>query len=370
MTNGNHRARPRLLRGRRHVLLVALSAILALLGALVFTADRRTARQGPLTSGALAAGQCCATASPPAAPVSSHIAKPAASPDQDCAVAPADSIWRTRVDRLPSHPLSARYVDSIGADQHLHPDFGSGTWEGKPFGIPITRISPDQATTKVAFEYADESDPGPYPIPRDARIENGPDGDGDRHVLLFDRESCKAYELYSAYPQPGGTWKAGSGAVFDLRSHQLRPDGWTSADAAGLPILPGLVRLDDVKTGRIDHALRITVPRSQAKYVWPARHQASSDSDTALPPMGLRLRLKKSVSLDGLAPQARVVAEALQTYGAMVADNGSAWYVSGTEDEGWHNEDLATLGRFTGTDFEAVDVSGLMVSPDSSRARL
>jgi hypothetical protein len=285
-----------------------------------------------------------------------------------CPAFPADNHWHAPVDGLPVHPQSSAYVDSIGAGEGVKADFGSGTWEGGPIGIPITQVEGGQATVPVSFDYADESEPGPYPIPADALVEGGPDADGDRHVLVVDTGTCRLYELFAARPNGDGSWHAGSGAVYDLRANDLRPAGWTSADAAGLPITPGLVRYEEVAAGRIDHAIRVTVPSSQSTYVWPARHAASDSGDAALPPMGLRLRLKAGADLSGLGPQARVVAEAMQTYGVIVADNGSPWYLSGAPDEGWDNDDLQTLASLTGADFEAVDSSGLMASADSARA--
>ncbi|GAA1620743.1 hypothetical protein GCM10009679_26920 [Saccharothrix algeriensis] len=281
---------------------------------------------------------------------------------------PADSVWRADVSKLPVHRSSAAYVNSIGADAHMHPDFGSGTWEGAPIGIPVTAVKPGQTTVKVSFEYASESDKGPYPVPADAKVEGGRGSDGDRHVILYDAAACKVYELYAAYPSGSG-WRAGSGAIFDLRSHRLRPAGWTSADAAGLSVFAGLARYEEVATGRITHALRITVPRSRDSYVWPARHAASSSSDANLPPMGLRLRLKASVNTSKLPKQARVIAEAMKTYGVIVADNGSPWYLSGAPDERWSNDALRALKNLQGSDFEAVDVSGLMVSKNSGAVR-
>jgi hypothetical protein len=283
-------------------------------------------------------------------------------------VAPADSIWRTRVDGLPVLSRSSAYVASIGTGAHVHADFGSGTWDGAPIGIPVTVVPAGTATSRVSFDYADESDPGPYRIPPNALVEGGAAADGDRHVIAVDTSACRDYELWDARPLGGGAWHAGSGAVFSLGSDALRPDGWTSADAAGLPVLPGLARYDEARRGVIDHALRITVPRSQAAHLWPARHDAGS-ADPVLPPMGLRLRLRAGVDISGLPPQARAVAQALKTYGAIVADNGSAWYVSGTQDDRWDNDQLQRLGTLSGADFEAVDVSALRVSSGSGEAR-
>ena len=286
-----------------------------------------------------------------------------------CPVAPADSIWRARVDQLPVAAHSSAYIASIGADSHVHADFGSGTWDGEPIGIPVTLIKPGTPPARISFDYADESDPGPYPIPTDALIEGGAQSTGDRHILALDPSDCRDYELYDAVQSSAGVWHAGSGAIFTLTSDALRPAGWTSADAAGLPILPGLADYDEDAGGAIDHALRITVPRSQAAYLWPARHDASGDTDPGLPPMGLRLRLKADVNISGLPPQARVIAQALKTYGAIVADNGSAWYISGTQDQRWDNDELAALSALTGNDFEAVDTSSLEGSPNSAAVR-
>ncbi|WP_203743511.1 hypothetical protein [Catellatospora bangladeshensis] len=309
-----------------------------------------------------------ATPGPSAVASPSPSAAASASPAAACGVFPADSVWRADVSKLPVHRSSAAYVNSIGADAHMHPDFGSGTWEGAPIGIPVTAVKPGQTTVKVSFEYASESDKGPYPVPADAKVEGGRGSDGDRHVILYDAAACKVYELYAAYPSGSG-WRAGSGAIFDLRSHRLRPAGWTSADAAGLSVFAGLARYEEVATGRITHALRITVPRSRDSYVWPARHAASSSSDANLPPMGLRLRLKASVNTSKLPKQARVIAEAMKTYGVIVADNGSPWYLSGAPDERWSNDALRALKNLQGSDFEAVDVSGLMVSKNSGAVR-
>jgi hypothetical protein len=302
-------------------------------------------------------------------PTSTPHPRPAGHDGGACQVAPADSIWRTRVDTLPVAARSAAYVAAIGAGSHVHADFGSGTWDGAPFGIPVTAVTAATPKVAVSFDYSSESDKGPYAIPADALVEGGASADGDRHVIAYDRADCRVYELYAARRRSDGSWHAGSGAVFDLRSDRLRPAGWTSADAAGLPVFPGLARYEEASTGTIDHALRITVPRSQTAYLWPARHQAGSGSDPGLPPMGLRLRLKAGTNTAGLPPQARAVAQALKTYGAIVADNGSPWYISGTQDDRWNNDALHALDFLTGSDFEAVDVSGLRLSPDSAAAR-
>jgi hypothetical protein len=277
-----------------------------------------------------------------------------------CPILPRGNAFNQRVDRLPSAASSSTLVASIGRDSHVHADFGSGTYDGGPIGIPYTVVRRTQKKVPVSFEDADESDRGPYPIPPGAPIEGGSSAGGDRHVLVVDRDRCRLYELYDAHPQAGGArWSAGSGAIFDLRSNRLRPAGWTSADAAGLPILPGLARYHDVAQGSIDHALRFTARRTRRAYVHPARHFASDDADPALPPMGLRVRLKASTSLDGLGRQAKVVARALKRYGALLADNGSPWYFSGAPDRRWDNDDLHTLDRLTGSDFEVVDTTSL-----------
>jgi hypothetical protein len=274
-----------------------------------------------------------------------------------CPVFPASNDWNQRVDGLAAARDSDRIVASIGVDDHLHADFGSGLWDGGPIGIPITVVRKTQAKSRVQFEYAEESDKGPYPIPRNVAIEGGRAADGDRHALIVDRDACRLYELFALRPKAGGGWSAGSGAIWDLRSNRLRRAGWTSADAAGLPILPGLARYDEVARGRIDHALRFTVERTRRAYIHPARHFASDSNDPSLPPMGLRLRLKKSYPIAGFPPQARVVLKALQEYGMLVADNGSDWFVSGAPHPKWSNDQLHTLHRVPGSAFEVVDTT-------------
>ncbi len=277
-----------------------------------------------------------------------------------CPVFPASSVWNKPVNALPVAANSAQLIASIGSSASVHPDFGSGLYDGSRIGIPYVVVhGKTTAKSRVAFDYADESDKGPYPIPANVPIEGAPKAsDGDRHALIVDRDSCTLYELFALHRTSSG-WAAGSGAIWNLRSNKLRPAGWTSADAAGLPILPGLARYDEVKAGRIDHALRFTASRTRNTYVYPARHEASSESDPALPPMGLRVRLKASVSISGLPPQARIVAQALKTYGMILADNGSPWYISGAPDTHWSNDQLHALDRLTGADFEVVDTSKL-----------
>lgn len=288
-----------------------------------------------------------------------------------CSVFPSDNIWNRRSDSLPVDPSSQAYVTNIGATSGLHADFGAGLWDGGPIGIPFVIVPSTQPFVPITFVwYGDESDPGPYPVPPDAPIEGGSNSTGDRHVLVVDSGNCTLYELYYATPQVDGSWQAGSGAVFDLSSNALRPAGWTSADAAGLPILPGLVRYDEVAAGAINHALRFTVPRTRNTYVWPARHYASSSTDLTRPPMGQRFRLKASFNISGFSPANQVILTALKTYGMIVADNGSSWYLSGAPDERWNNDDLHLLQTGVhGSDFEAVDESALMMDPDSAQSR-
>jgi hypothetical protein len=275
-----------------------------------------------------------------------------------CPIFSATNAWNLRVDTLPVAANSSQLVQSIGLGTRVHADFGSGLWDGGPIGIPFDVVSKKTPRTRVAFDYADESDRVAYPIPRGVHIEGGRSSDGDRHALLLDKDACKLYELFALYPKGNG-WTAGSGAVWNLRTNALRPAGWTSADAAGLPIFPGLARYDEVARGIIDHALRFTASRTRKQYVYPARHYASSSDDPSLPPMGLRVRLKAGVDISGLPQQARVVAQAMKTYGMILADNGSSWYVTGAPSPKWSNDQLHALDRLTGADFEVVDTSSL-----------
>jgi hypothetical protein len=294
-----------------------------------------------------------------------------------CPVFPADNIWNTRVDGLPMDPRSSDYVRSIGANEPLKADFGSGLYEGAPVGISYVVVPLDQAMVPIRFApfgdeteaIAEESDPGPYPLPADAPIEGGPDAAGDRHVLVIQAESCTLYELYKAAPNADGSWNAVSSARFDLEGNVLRPDGWTSADAAGLPIFPGLVRYEEVAAGEIAHALRFTAARTGRAYVWPARHFASKSDDPNLPPMGQRFRLRADVDISSYSPANRVILRALQTYGMILADNGSPWFLSGAPNDAWDNDTLnAEFRQLKGSDFEAVDVSSLMRDADSGQA--
>jgi hypothetical protein len=270
-----------------------------------------------------------------------------------CPLFPASFATNQRVDSLPVAPDSAAIVRSIGAARAIKADFGSGRWDGGPIGIPYDVVTRRTARSRVRFDYAGESDRVRYPIPRRVHIEGGPQADGDRHALLVDRSACRLYELYSLR-RAGGRWTAGSGATWSLRRPRMRPAGWTSADAAGLPILPLLARYGELRRGRIRHALRMTVSQSRRAFVFPARHFASSLADPALPRMGERLRLKASVDIAGLPRQARIVARAFKQYGVIVADNGSDWFVSGAPDPRWDNDQLRALGRLHGSDFEVV----------------
>jgi hypothetical protein len=291
-------------------------------------------------------------------------------PAQDCPceLFPADNVWNTPIEHLPRHWRSEQFIDSIGADTHLHPDFGT-EWEGAPIGIPFVVVPASQPLVNVTFDYDDESDPGPYPIPANPPIEGGDDGDGDRHVLVVREGECKLYELFDAHPNGNGTWSAGSGAIYDLSSHALRPETWTSADAAGLPILPGLVRYEEVMAGEINHAIRFTARRTQRRFDWPARHYASNITDPSVPPMGQRFKLKSDFDISGFSPEVQVILRAMRKYGIILADNGSDWYISGVPNPLWDDDVLRELRQVHGRDFEAVDTSFLMLDPDSGEAR-
>jgi hypothetical protein len=274
----------------------------------------------------------------------------------NCYVFPADNVWNMRVDTLPVAANSSTMVASIGLNDYLHPDFSS--YAGGGYGIPYNVVGSGVSKKTVRFQYASESDKGPYPIPRRPKIESG----SDRHILIVQRDECRLYELYAAHKTSTG-WKAGSGAIWDMGSNGLRPLGWTSADAAGLPILAGLVRYDEVAAGAILHALRFTAPVTRRAYIYPARHFASDSSDSSLPPMGLRVRLKASVDVSRFGPQAQVLLVALQRYGMILADNGSPWYVTGAPAPGWNDDDLHQLQQLHGSDFEVVDTSSLRNGP-------
>jgi uncharacterized protein (TIGR03437 family) len=285
-----------------------------------------------------------------------------------CPVFPANSVWNTPVPKLPVDANSAAYITTIGASKPGHPDFGSGLWDGGPIGIPFATVPGSQAKVAVTFDYDDESDHGGYPVPANAPIEGGSASSGDRHVLIIDTGACVLYELYSAYPNSDGSWHAGSGAIFDLKGNALRPTGWTSADAAGLPIFPGLVRYDEVAAGEIRHALRFTAPQTRNTYIWPARHKASSLTGAQYPPMGQRFRLRADFDVSSFSTPVQVILRALKTYGMILADNGSSWYISGAPDDRWDNDALHDISRLRGSDFEAVDETSLMSDANSAAA--
>lgn len=286
--------------------------------------------------------------SPNVTPVATAVATRAPASSPPCPIFPASNVWNKDISKLPVAADSAAMINAIGASKPLHPDF-----DAIGDGIPYNVVTASTPKDKVSFEYADESDPGPYPIPASPKIENG----SDRHMLMLDRGACRLYELYDV-TRSGSTWHAGSGAIWNLRSNALRPAGWTSADAAGLPILPGLVLYSAVQSGVIRHAIRFTAPNT-CGYIYPARHQTAAPCSN-LPPMGLRVRLKASVDISGFGPQARVVLTALKRYGMILADNGSPWYISGEPSTSWNDDELHHLQSLTGSDFEVVDTSGLV----------
>jgi len=279
---------------------------------------------------------------------------------EELQVFPQNNPWNTDISQYPVHPNSDNFIASIGLNTGLHPDFGT-VWQGAPIGIPFVVVPPDQPRVPVSFYYDDESDPGPYPIPPDAPIEGGPSSTGDRHIIVVDVQNEMLYEVFDAHPDGNGGWDCGSGAVFDLTSNALRPLGWTSADAAGLPIFPGLVRYDEVvERGEINHALRFTVSQTQRGYILPATHFASSSTDPNRPPMGLRVRLKASFDISGFTPNVQVILRAMKKYGMLVADNGSNWYVSGAPDSRWDDDELRQLRQVKGMDFEVVDTGPII----------
>jgi hypothetical protein len=284
-----------------------------------------------------------------------------APPSTTCQVFPADNIWNTDISTMPVHPQSAQWLSSMAAaTTNLHPEFGA-----PPYGFPYTVVDNSHPTVSISFLYASESDPGPYPVGADTQIENG----SDHHALIINRDTCTLYELYDLAGS-GSSWTAGSGAIFPLGSDALRPLGWTSADAAGLPLFPGLVRWDEVQAGAITHAIRFTAQQTDQSFLWPARHQAGAAANPALPPMGARFRLKAGYNLSTFSPEAQVVLRALQHYGLILADNGSNWFFSGTEDANWPDSLLTELKSVPASQFEAIDESSLMVSPDSARTNV
>jgi hypothetical protein len=282
-----------------------------------------------------------------------------------CPIFPADNVWNTPISRAKRDAHSDAYVQKIGADKPLHPNFGVDPGNG----IPITIIKSQVKYLKVKFLYSDESDLGNYPVPDDVLIEGGPNSppDSDRHIVMVDEGRCMLFEMGNVQKQPNGSWSAGAGIKMDLTSNALRPDGKTSTDAAGLPILPGLLRYDDIVAGEVKHALRFTVPKSQRSYVWPARHFASKIEDPAYPPMGQRFRLKATVDISGYSKTNQIILKGLKTYGIIVSDNGNPWYLIGAPDKRWNDDDLHKLTAIKGSDFEAVDESDWQMHADSGR---
>lgn len=287
-------------------------------------------------------------------------------PPAGCSLFPADDVWHADISTLPVNAHSGTWLASMSSSgTHLHPDFGpSYGAQPVPYGIPFTTVTNSHPKVAVSFQYAGESDPGPYPFGPDTPIEGGQNASGDRHAIILNTDSCTLFELWdSHYSSSGST--AGSGAIWNLRSDALRPAGWTSADAAGLPILPGLLQPDEVATGNVTHAIRFTAPRTDKSYVWPARHQAGARADPSLPPMGARFRLSAGFDMSSYRPDAQVVIRAMQKYGLILADNGSSWYFGGTSDNAWDPNLIQDLKRIPASAFVAVDESSLMASPDS-----
>jgi hypothetical protein len=268
----------------------------------------------------------------------------------NCPIFPATNVWNKDVINLPVHRNSAALIRSIGFDEELHPDFGANL----TYGIPYNVVGRGLRSVPVTFDYADESDSGPYPIPGKPKREKG----SDHHILIVNKDTCTLFEIYDAR-RSNGMWFAGAGAIWDLNSNRLRHNNWTSADAAGLPILPGLIRYDEVLRGLIDHAIRFTAPNTRNAHIYPARHHAGISNNSLLPPMGLRLRLKASVNISKFSPRNRVILTALKQYGMILADNGSPWFISGVSDKRWKDNDLNQLKQIKGSSFEVVDTSGL-----------
>ncbi len=295
-------------------------------------------------------------------------AKPAA-PVAGCSVFPSDNWWHADVSGLPRHPLSATWLRHMAPDTDLHPDFGPSFGDGPNYGIPVTVVGGGHRKVRVRFDYSDESDRVGYPLGRDTRIEGGRRSDGDRHAIIVDKDRCKLYEVYATRQRPDGSWRAGSGAVWSLGSNALRPDGWTSADAAGLPILPGLLRWAEVRDDTIDHAIRFTTNETSRWHLWPARHDAGSHASHDYPPMGARFRLAADFDTTGYGRSARRVIRAFQTYGVVLADNGSPWFFQGEQNGQWPERLIEELKQIPADAFEAVDTSSLQSDPDSGAAQ-
>ena len=295
-------------------------------------------------------------------------ARPAQAPiaGTSCRAFPANNYWHADVRRLPRHPRSRAWLSHMSPRRRLHPDFGPSFGDGPGYGMPVTVVSGAHRKVRVRFTYAGESDRVRYPFGRDTRIEGGRGSDGDRHAIVVDRSRCRLYETWATRVR-AGRWRAGSGATWSLRSNALRPDGWTSADAAGLPILPGLLRWNEVRNGRVDHAIRFTTDVTSRRHVWPARHDAGSRDSMRFPPMGARFRMKRSFSAARFGARARVVITAMKKYGLVLADNGSPWYFQGERNPNWPNRLIADLKRIPASAFVAVDASRLKVRNNSGR---
>jgi len=287
----------------------------------------------------------------------------------DCEVFPQSNIWNKEITNAPVHAQSSTWLGSIGKTVKVHPDFGSKSFKHRAAGIPVNYTNKSTQKHSVLFKYKAESDLVKYPIPKRVKIEGGISSKGDRHIISFDTDLCILYELFNVYKRESGQWTAGSGAMFDLNSNNLRPDKWTSADAAGLPIYPGLVRYQELVSGTINHALRFTIPKTSKNYIWPARHYASRLNDISLPPMGMRLRLKASFNISNLSPQAKIIAKTLQKYGMILADNGGGLFITGEPNENWDNNDLRDLKQLKTDDFEVVDVAQWQLTPNSAETK-
>ena len=281
----------------------------------------------------------------------------------NCMMLPADNVWNTPIDKVKKDARSQAYINSIGTGAKLHPDFGTSSYSG----IPFSDLPPNTKSVPIAFDYHDESDLGNYPIPPDAPIEGGPNSTGDRHIILVDQRRCVLYEIFAAFPKPDGSWTAGSGEKYDMTTNALRAEGRGSADAAGMMILPGLIRYDEVAAGEIDHAIRFTIPHTQGAFIWPARHKASRIADPNVPPMGLRLRLRQDFDISSYSKANQVILTALKRYGIILADNGGPMFLNGVPDKRWDDADLHRLTDITAADFEVIDESELQMLPDSAR---
>ncbi len=313
----------------------------------------------------LVAAACSTTTVPPRG-MTSAAADPVGG--TSCEVFPTDNYWHADIRDLPRHQRSRAWLKRMSTGRDLHPDFGSSFGNGPDYGIPVTVVKGGHPKVRVRFDYASESDRQRYPLGRDTRIEGGRGSSGDKHAVVVDRKRCRLYETWNTRAR-SGRWRAGSGAIWSLSSNDLRPDGWTSADAAGLPILPGLLRWNEVKSGYVDHAIRFTTDVTSTHHIWPARHDAGSKRSRKFPPMGARFRLKESYSPTGLGKRAKVVVEAMKTYGLVLADNGSPWYFQGEQTKHWPNSLVEDLKRIPARAFVAVDTAPLKVSDDSAETQ-